>query len=309
MNSSIKNPSNVLIKHSLIYRFFAYIKRRLYEQKKNGIAFIFISTIISIWGLSLLVVFLWGFNISCTPANEYATNSRFFPEHFTLSNYITAFTSLSNGAGASYLMMTFNSFWFSMGSTIFKLIATVCFAYVIARYEFKLRKFLYLFVLVQLMLPIYGQTVSNYKFLYSIGCVNSPLFLLAMGAGHGMYFLIIHDYFLTLPRDYTEAAQIDGAGHMKIFLSVMLPLIKPMLLAMGLLTFIACWNDYSTTLLYLPDWPTLSSGLYKFRIAARKFDLVVYFAGVFMSAFPIMLLFVIFNKQLMNNISFGGIKG
>lgn len=291
-------------------RFWGYCKRRLYDQKKNGVLFSILSLIIFIWGLSLLLVFIWGLNISFTEAKSFALNPNvFFPSTFTFSNFSTAFNSLSDGSGASYFMMTFNSIWFSVGTTAFRLLSTVCFAYVVARYKFKLRRALYLFVLVQLMLPIYGQTVANYSFLYSLGVVNSPMFLIAMGAGHGMYFLIIHDYFATLPPDYSDAAEIDGAGHTKIFVSIMLPLIKPMLLAMSLLTFISCWNDYSTTLLYLPDWPTLSSGLYKFRVAARKFDLVVYFAGVFLSALPILALFIIFNKQLMNNISFGGIKG
>ena len=287
-----------------------YCKNRLYEQKKNGVLFGFLSVILFAWGLSLLLVFVWGFFISCTEAKSFALNPNvFFPSKFTLENYSLAFNTLSDGAGGTYLTMIFNSIWFSVGTTVFRLLSTICFAYVIARYDFALRKFLYLFVLLQLMLPIYGQTVSNYSFLYNLGLTNSPLFLLAMGSGHGMYFLIIHDYFSTVARDYSEAAKIDGAGHMRIFVSIMLPLIQPMILAMGLLTFISCWNDYSTTVLYLPDWPTLSSGLYKFRVAARKFDLVVYFAGVFLAALPIMLLFLIFNKQLMNNISFGGIKG
>lgn len=288
-------------------RFLCFLKRRLYEQKQRGVLFNILSIIVLIWGLSLTYVFIWGFNVSCTNIIERANNlERFFPKNFTFENYVEIFHAFDK-ADMPYFNMVWNSIWFSLGTTLFRLLSTICFAYVIARYNFKLRKFLYLFVLIQLMLPIYGQTVANYTFLYGLGLTDSPLFLLAMGAGHGMYFLIVHDFFLTLPKDYSEAAQIDGAGHMRIFVSVMLPMIKPMALAMGILTFISCWNDYSTTLLYLPNWPTLSSGLYKLKSAG--IEPVIRYAGIFLSALPIILIFAIFNKKLMNNISFGGIKG
>jgi ABC-type glycerol-3-phosphate transport system permease component len=84
--------------------------------------------------------------------------------------------------------MIWNTVWFAFGSTFMKLAVTTLAAYTIARYNFFGKKALYGFLILQLMLPIYGQTVANYKLLLSMNLIDTPLFLLALGAGHGMYF-------------------------------------------------------------------------------------------------------------------------
>lgn len=300
----------VSTRENIFVRFFKHIKRRLREQLTKGIAFNICSLIAFLWALSLFLVILWGINISLTEGLSWALDpNRFFPEKWYFENYKKAFQTIAFDE-TNYFGMIFNSVWFAFGSTFMKLLSTVCFAYIIARFEFKGRKFLYGFVLVQMMLPTYGQTTANYLLLDSFGIIDSPLFLLAMGAGHGMYFLICHSFFETLPKSYEEAASIDGAGYMRTFLKIMLPLSRPILISIGLLTFISCWNDYATTLLYLPSYPTLTSGLYRYKtVAVYTLDQCVYFAGVFLSSLPVVVLFIVFNKTLMENMSIGGIKG
>lgn len=283
---------------------------RVYKQIHRGFAFNLLALITFLWAMSLLVVIIWGINISLTEGRAFDLDSnRFFPEKLYFQNYVEAFRTIAF-EDTDYFGMLLNSIWFSFGSTFMKLLATVCFAYVVARFRFKGRKFLYVFVLIQMMLPVYGQTTANYILLDTFGLVDSPLFLLAMGAGHGMYFLICHSFFETLPSSYEEAAQIDGAGYMRTFLQIMLPLSKPILISIGLLTFISCWNDYTTTLLYLPHYPTLTSGLYRYKtVSIYTLDTCVYFAGIFLSTLPIAALFIAFNKTLMENMAIGGIKG
>ena len=299
---------------------FAALKSRCMRQLHRGIAFNIAAAIVFLWALSLLVVIIWGINISLTEGVEfYLDPNRFFPKEWYFGNYEKAFSTIGYQffntntmtlMEATYLGMLGNSAWFSFGSTFMKLLATMCFAYVVARYRFIGRKFLYVFVLVQMMLPVYGQTTANYKLLSTFGIVDSPLMLLAMGAGHGMFFLVTHSFFETLSSSYEEAAVLDGAGYFTTFFRIMLPLAKPIVVSIGLLTFISCWNDYTSTLLYLPSYPTLSSGLYSYRqIAIYTLDDCVYFAGVFISALPIVVLFIVFNKTLMENMSIGGIKG
>lgn len=286
--------------------FFGRVRRQI----QRGVAFNVLAAVAFLWAVSLLIVIVWGINISLTEGRAFDLDSnRFFPEKWYFGNYGKAFKTIAFEE-TDYFGMLINSVWFSFGATFMKLLATVCFAYAVARFEFKGRRFLYAFVLVQMMLPVYGQTTANYKLLDTLGILDSPLFLLAMGAGHGMYFLICHSFFETLPKSYEEAAEIDGAGYMRTFLQIMLPLSKPILISIGLLTFISCWNDYATTLLYLPDYPTLMSGLYRYKtVSIYTLDQSVYFAGVFLSSLPIVVLFIAFNKTLMENMSIGGIKG
>ena len=286
------------------------IRARVLNQIHLGVLFNIFAVIFFLGALSLFIVIVWGINVSLTQGRAFDLDpNRFFPEKYYFGNYVDAFRTISF-QDSNYFDMLLNSVWFSAGATFMKLLATVCFAYVVARYRFFGRRFLYAFVLVQMMLPVYGQTTANYLLMDTLGLLDSPLFLLGMGAGHGMYFLICHSFFQTMAAGYEEAARLDGAGYMRTFLQIMLPLSKPILISIGLLTFISCWNDYSTTLLYLPSYPTLTSGLYRYKtVAIYTLDTSVYFAGVFISALPITVLFIVFNKTLMENMTIGGLKG
>ena len=192
-----------------------------------------------------------------------------------------------------------------------KMVSTVCFAYAVARFEFPGRKLLYGFVVLQMMLPIYGQTSANYNLLLNLGLIDNPGFLLAQGAGHGMYFLITYSFFRNLPTGYVEAAKIDGAGPFRIFISVMLPLAKPIVVSLAIMQLIAYWNDYQNVIIYLQSYPTLSGALYNLKSQAFNLGLQTpaYFAGILISVIPIATLFIIFNKQIMENVSVGGLKG
>lgn len=289
---------------------FQRAKGRIVRQWREGPFFNLGALIALVWSATIFFAIIWGFNLSIMSNDEMMKNAHFFSQGQAWDNYVKAFQSLKVG-DENYFKMFWNSIWFSTGATVMKLISTVFFAYVMARYEFPGRKFLYHLVIIQMMLPTYGQTAANYQLLDSFGLVDSPLFLLAMGAGHGMFFLICYSYFQSLPHDYEESARIDGCGYFRTFFQIMIPLAKPAIVTIGLLTFISCWNDYQTTLLYLPHYRTLTSALFRFSEITMHSDvgtLPVYFAGIFLSSLPIVILYICFNKTLMENTTIGGIK-
>lgn len=296
------------------------IRSRLIEIKKNGMVFNVLGLIPFLWGLGLVALIVWALLVSFAEPNWYLDNSNtFLVKEFTLNNYKTAienFRVTVNAIGGGlrevgFWEMTFNSIWFTIGATAIKMLSTICFAYAVARFEFPGRKLLYGFVILQMMLPIYGQTASNYSLLAKMGLVNTPWFIIALGAGHGMYFLITYSFFRNLPTGYEEAAMMDGAGPMIIFWKIMLPLAKPIVTALGIMTAIGVWNDYSTVLVYLRDFPNLATGLYMVKEVAFTVGLQTpsYFAAIFVSVIPVVAVFLIFNKQIMNNVSVGGLKG
>lgn len=292
---------------------------RLSEVKKNGVLFNILGFIPLIWGALFVVMILWGLGISLADENWYLDNpSAFFPLKLDFSNYAKAlekftFESYVNGelVTTNYFTLIWNSLWFSIGMTATKMIATVFFAYAVARFEFPGRKFLYAFIVLQMMLPIYGQTAANYQLLDNLGLVDSPLFLIGQGAGHGMYFLIVYAFFRNLPAGFAEAAKIDGAGPFTVFFKVMLPQARPIIVSLSVMQFISAWNSYDVPLLYLPSYPTLSTALYLYKDNMFQLGLSTptYFAGMLISIIPVAVLFLIFNKQIMNNISIGGMKG
>ena len=292
---------------------------RLSELKKNGLLFNILGLIPLLWGALFVFMILWGLGISLADENWYLDNSTaIFPLKLDFSNYAKAlekftFENYVDGqlVTTSYFTLIWNSLWFSFGMTATKMIATVFFAYAVAKFEFPGRKFLYAFIVLQMMLPIYGQTAANYQLLDNLGLVDSPLFLIGQGAGHGMYFLIVYAFFRNLPSGYAEAAKIDGAGPFTVFFKVMLPQARPIIVSLSVMQFIQAWNSYDVPLLYLPSYPTLSTALYLYKDNMFQLGLSTptYFAGMLISIIPVAVLFLIFNKQIMNNISIGGMKG
>lgn len=298
----------------------SFVRRRWIEIKKNGVIFNVLGLIPVLWGAGLVALIVWALLVSFAEPNWYLDNSNtFLVKEFTLNNFKTAienFRVTVNAASggireAGFWEMALNSVWFTVGATAVKMISTICFAYAVARFEFPGRKLLYGFVILQMMLPVYGQTASNYSLLSKLGLVDTPLFILALGAGHGMYFLITYSFFRNLPTGYEEAAKVDGAGPFITFYKIMLPLAKPIVTALGIMTAIGVWNDYSTVLVYLRDYPNLATGLYMVKEVAFTIGLQTpsYFASIFISVLPVVIIFLIFNKQIMNNVSVGGLKG
>lgn len=302
------------------FRIRIDLKGRIGELKRNGVIMNIFGFFPMIWSLILVAIVLWGLNVALADPNWYLDNATsFITKAFRPENFSEAITKLrqqvSDGMGgvrwANYMEMAFNSLWYSLGGTVMKMISTVCFAYVVSRYEFRGRNFLYALVVAQMMLPVYGQTTANYALLQNLNMLDSPVFLLALGAGHGMHFMITYSYFRNLSQEYVFAAKIDGASALQVFSKVMVPLAKPIISALSVMNFIAYWNDYANCIIYLKSYPTLSGALYNLQSQAFQLGLQTptYFAGIFLSIIPAAALFLIFNKQIMENVSMGGLKG
>ena len=143
-----------------------------------------------------------------------------------------------------------------------------------------------------------------------LGIYDSPLYLIKSASAQGQIFFIMMTFFSTLPKSYDEAASIDGAGHLTIFLKIMLPMAIAPLFSIFILCFISGWNDYFTAMVYLPSYPTISSGLYIYeKVSQYNMNKPVYFAGIIMCAIPPMILFAIFRDRIMTNVTMGGLKG
>lgn len=293
--------------------------RRIGEIKRNGIILNLVGLIPLVWTVVLVFIFFWGIMVALADVNWYLDNSNtFIIKEFTISNFLSAIQKfklqISDGLSlrwVHYGEMLWNSIWYSVGGTAMRVGTTVCFAYAVSRYEFPGRKLLYAFTLLQMMLPLYGQAVANYSLLSKLGLVDNYGFILAQGAGHGMYFFILYAFFRNLPSGYVEAAKMDGAGFFTIFAKVMIPMSKPIISALVVMQFIGYWNDYEGVLLFLKSYPTLSSVLYTIRDLAFFLGLQTpeYFAGILIAVSPVATLFIIFNKQIMENVTLGGLKG
>ena len=127
----------------------------------------------------------------------------------------------------------------------------------------------------------------------------------------GMYFFVFYASFKNVPKSYSEAAQIDGAGHCSILFRIYYPIVFNAILTIVLLYFIQYWNDYQTPLIFLPSMPTAAYGLFKFQssTSGAASSIPIQLAACVFLALPIFVLFVIFKEKLIGNISIGGLKG
>ena len=230
---------------------------------------------------------------------------------FTLNNFGLAFTALTDNYGNTFLDMTFNSVWFSVGRMVISLFFESAVTYVVCKYKFPGKTLLYNLVILRLMLPIVGSLPSAYRVYKAVGLINSPLILItATDALSGANFLIMYSFFKGVSWEYAEAAFIDGANHFEVFFKIMLPMVMPAVSVLFITGFIGRWNEYMTISVFMDEMPTLAYGLYVFsersKLAAQD---IVYYAGVTIAAIPCLALFIIFQNTIMQTVHMGGIKG
>ncbi len=273
--------------------------------------------IVTIYCLSMIYVLLFGLINSLKDATDYEWNNPFglpskeFGWHFdNYAKVLTEFKVFTLGGNEVYLMqMFFNSLFYAVFMSLFCMATQIITAYAIAKYDFRFKSVLYGVAVVVMLLPIIGSLASEVQMAEVFNFRNNLIGVCIMKCKYpGLYFLVFYATFKGLSWTYAEAAQIDGAGHFKIFIEIMLPLIRSTVFAVFILLFIEYWNDYYTPMVFLPESPTMSYGLFLFQ-TDNKASTPVQLASCLMACLPILVVFVAFKDKIMSNVTMGGIKG
>lgn len=297
----------------------AILKRR---SKRENVLFGIIFAIFAIYAFSLIFPFLYMLMNSFKDTYAYLEESFGGGTHLTLpsewvfTNYVSAFTEMSvrnsRGEEVGFLLMFLNSIWYSVLTTVSGVFASALTSYCIAKYKFKLRGLLYGIAIFSMTIPIVGNTGSFFKLINQLGLYNSPLYAIVTAfGGFGFNFLVLYGFFRSLPWTYAEATFIDGGNHATVFFRIMLPQAWPAMLTLCIMSFIGAWNDYMTMILYLPDFPTLASGLYVIESAIKRGDggsYPIYYAALLIACVPIIAIFAGFSDVIMSNFTIGGLK-
>ena len=213
-------------------------------------------------------------------------------------------------------MMFLNTIYLAFVPPIFSLFFTCCTAYAYARHQFKLKGLLYTILIIPMVVNIAGTLPTTYKLIRDLGVYNNIFLIMITGwSGAGFNFLLVSSVFENISGTYKEAAQIDGAGHWRIFLTIYVPQASNLLISMYVLAVIGAWNDYMTPYLYLPEFPTLATGIYELRSKVEKSRDPLYydqwprmFAVMIWSILPVLAMFIAFQDRIMTMTSGGGIK-
>lgn len=256
-------------------------------------------------GITMLVPFLWMISTSLkTQYDAVKIPPVWIPSPIHWENYVKLFTEQPM---LKFLLNTVKIVVFVILGQLF--FSSLC-AYAFARIPFKGRGFLFLLYIGTLMVPGQVTMIPTYLIFGRLGLTDShvPLILPAFFSAFGVFLL--RQFFLTLPRELEESAEIDGCNPFQIYLRIMLPLIKPAIMTLTVFTLMGTWNDYLGPLIYLstPEKFTMTLGIAYFKgTYTAQWNMMM--AGAVISVIPILIVYLFGQKYFVEGIAFSGIKG
>ncbi len=252
---------------------------------------------------------VWLVGASFKPENQIFSTLDPIPWHFTFENYLSGWTA----TGTSFTVYLTNSATIAICVVIGNIVSCSLAAYAFARLDFAFRKLWFGLMLGTLMLPFQATMIPQYTIFYKLNWVNTflPLVVPQLLAFDSFFIFLMVQFIRGIPRELDEAAAIDGAGHARIFFSVILPLLRPALLTTGVLTFIWTFNDFLRQLVYLSDKSryTVPLGLNSFIDRASGSSYGGMLAMSVVTLVPTVVVFLVCQKRLVDGVANSGIKG
>ncbi|WRH68576.1 MAG: carbohydrate ABC transporter permease [Planktothrix sp. GU0601_MAG3] len=257
----------------------------------------------SSWGLLLLGAGIVLLPLFVVLATSFSTSNSVGGNQFTLANYQEAWRR------GRFLLAFANSTLVALGVTAFQVITSALAGYALARLKFRGRQALLLVVLATLVIPFQLLVIPIFLVLKWGHLLNTYWALILPTAANGFGIFLLRQYFLTIPVELEESAALDGANRWQILWQIMLPLAQPALVTLFLFTFIGEWNDLFKPLIFTtkPQLKTVQLVLAEFQQQyTNSWQLLM--AAVVISSIPVILLFLIGQKQFIRGIATTGIK-
>ncbi len=224
----------------------------------------------------------------------------------TLQNYKYVFSPSEN----NYLIWFFNSVKITIVQTVLTLIVSAFVAYGFAMYNFRFKNLMFGCVLLVMMIPLEIIMLPLYKLFIKMKMMDSMWAIILPGVAGPLPIFFFRQYLSGLPKDFLDAARVDGCTEYGTFFRIILPLMKPSFAAMGIFVGMNSWNAFLWPLIVLrsPENMTLPIGLSTLLSPyGNNYDLLV--AGSVFSVIPILILFLLFQKQFIAGMTAGGVKG
>lgn len=260
-------------------------------------------------GIIIAIIFLlpiiWMLFVSLKP-NGFSTTVpiQWFIPPYTISNYVQII------ADSLILRWLWNSLIVALITTVLTLIITSLAAFAISQMKFRYKNFIFIFFLSGLMIPGEATIIPLYEIVKSLNMIDSYAGLILPMIASPLGVIILKSFFDGVPEEVIESAIMDGCSYFKLFYKIVLPLAKPAMASIGIFTFIGSWNNFL--------WPylsILSETLYTLPVGLPVFNATYSQAYVqpmtanAIASIPVIIAFLIFEKQIVKGISFTGIKG
>lgn len=264
--------------------------------------------LLSIWAIIVLFPFYWMLLTSVKSYGSY--NTEYIPKFITLSptleNYVEVFTAVPL---ARYFI---NTVIFTLATTALMLVVIVLAAFAFSRLEFRGRDTLFTVFLSLMMIPNELVVITNYVTITDLNLRNTFLGLILPSVTSVFYIYLLKENFSQVPNELYKAAKVDGTSDFRYLTRVMLPICRPTLVTITILKVIECWNSYVWPRLITDDqmYFLVSNGIQEMRESGLgRENIPAMMAAVVVISLPLIILFLIFRKKIMEGVSRGGIKG
>lgn len=266
---------------------------------------IILNVVSIIAGLIMIAPILYGFSVSFMSAADVSQSvPRLLPSNLSFANYIKALQMVP------FTDFLTNSVVVGICVTVGQLITCSLAAYAFSFFDFKGKNILFMGVLATVMIPGEVIIVANYLTVSNLGWIDNLKALIIPFLTSGMGIFMVRQFYLTIPKDLQEAASLDGCGHFKFLSAVVMPISKPVLASLGIYVFINTWNQYMWPLLTIndPSKRTVQIGISMLQFSEGS-NYEVILAGVLMVIMPSILVFILGQKQLVDGMVSGAVKG
>lgn len=275
---------------------------------RRGITAGFTYALLGFWAVVVLFPFYWMILTSVKGYGEYS--SEYIPKFFTLTptleNYALAFTEVPLG---TYL---FNTLIFTLATTFIMLMVIILAAYAFARLDFKGKNLVFVIFLSLMMIPGELVVITNFVTITNLDLRNTFMGLILPSVTSIFYLYLLKETFEQIPDTLYYAAKVDGTSDFKYLWKVMIPLAKPTLITITILKVIECWNSYVWPRLITDDekYFLVSNGIQAIREGGfGRENIPAMMAAVVVISLPLIILFLVFRRTIMEGVKRGGTKG
>ncbi|WP_327066738.1 carbohydrate ABC transporter permease [Kitasatospora sp. NBC_01250] len=256
--------------------------------------------------LFFLLPFLFVF-LTSVMSDRQALTTDYWPQHWDWGNYVKVWRT------PGFLTWWRNTLVYAVAGTVLTVVSSLPVAYALARFRFRGRNLALMAVISMMMLPPQVTVIPMYLFWAKQMHLTGTLWplIIPMAFGDAFTIFLLRQFLLTIPREYTEAARVDGCGELRTLLRVILPMARPAIAAVALFQFFYCWNDYFGPQIYASENPgawTLSYGLESFK-GAHHTNWNLTMAATLLIMAPVIVLFFFAQKAFIEGVTLTGVKG
>ncbi len=265
--------------------------------------------VVFVGAVVLMVPFLWMISSSLKPLNQiFSYPPVWIPNPPQWRNYVDAWNALP------FTQFLLNTLFITLLGVVGSVFTSALVGYGFARYSFRGKDFLFILLLSAMMLPNVVTLIPGFLIWRQLGLINTydPLVMYALLGGGPFFIFLMRQFMSSIPVELEEAARLDGANTMQIFLRVILPLVRPALLAVAIFSFQGAWNDFLGPLIYLSNMSSYTMTLGTFFFVGGTNEVPQWHWLMAMStmiAIPILTIFFLAQRQFIEGITLTGLKG